>query len=59
MLDAELVGRDFELFWQTMLLRGKELQYALERVSLRVIGEQVCDLDSSMGLRESLESNEI
>ena len=47
-------GRDFELILANDVTRGgKELQYALERVSLRVIGEQVCDLDSSMGLSVS------
>ena len=47
-------GRDFELILANdVSTAGKELQYALERVSLRVIGEQLCDLDSSMGLSVS------
>lgn len=47
-------GRDFELILANdVSTASKELQYALERVSLRVIGEQVCDLDSSMGLSVS------
>lgn len=47
-------GRDFELILANdVSTAGKELQHALERVSLRVIGEQLCDLDSSMGLSVS------
>jgi hypothetical protein len=47
-------GRDFELILaDDVTTAGRELQYALERVSLRVIGEQVCDLDGSMGVSVS------
>jgi hypothetical protein len=47
-------GQDFELILaDDVAAAGRELQYALERVSQRVIGEQVGDLDSSMGLSVS------
>ncbi|MGI8838957.1 MAG: hypothetical protein ACR2H4_20315 [Pyrinomonadaceae bacterium] len=47
-------GQDFELILaDDVAAAGRELQYALERVSLRVIGDQVCDLDGSMGLSVS------
>ena len=47
-------GRDFELILANdVATAGKEIQYALERVSLRVIGEQLCELDSSLGLSMS------
>jgi len=49
-----LGGRDFELVLADgPASAGRELRYAFERVSQRVVGEQVCDLDSSLGLSVS------
>jgi hypothetical protein len=49
-----LGGRDFELVLADgPASAGRELHYAFERVSQRVVGEQVCDLDSSLGLSVS------
>ncbi len=49
-----LGGRDFELVLADgPAAAGRELRYAFERVSQRVVAEQVCDLDSSMGLSVS------
>jgi hypothetical protein len=49
-----LGGRDFELVLADgPASAGRELRYAFERVSQRVVAEQVCDLDSSMGLSVS------
>jgi hypothetical protein len=46
-----LAGHDFELILaDEAAVAGKELQSAFERVSQRVIAEQLCDLDSSIGL---------
>ncbi len=46
-----LAGQDFELILaDEAAVAGKELQHAFERVSQRVIAEQMCDLDSSIGL---------
>jgi hypothetical protein len=47
-------GEDFELVVaDDVAAAGKELRYALQRVSQRVIAEQVCDLDNSLGLSVS------
>jgi hypothetical protein len=47
-------GRDFELVLADgPASAGKELRSAFERVSQRVVAEQVCDLDSSIGLSVS------
>jgi hypothetical protein len=47
-------GRDFELVVADgPASAGKELRAAFERVSQRVVAEQVCDLDSSIGLSVS------
>ncbi|HLO00334.1 MAG TPA: hypothetical protein VK208_17880 [Pyrinomonadaceae bacterium] len=49
-----LGGRDFELVLADgPASAGRELRYAFERVSQRVVAEQLCDLDSSMGLNVS------
>jgi hypothetical protein len=49
-----LAGRDFELVLADgPASAGRELRYAFERVSQRVIAEQVCELDSSLGLSAS------
>ncbi len=49
-----LGGRDFELILaDDAVTAGKELRKAFERVSQRVLAEQVCDLDSSIGLSVS------
>lgn len=49
-----LGGRDFELVLADgPASAGRELRYAFERVSQRVVAEQVCDLDSSIGLSVS------
>jgi hypothetical protein len=49
-----LGGRDFELVLADgPASAGRELRYAFERVSQRIVAEQVCDLDSSMGLSVS------
>lgn len=49
-----LGGRDFELILaDDAITAGKELRSAFERVSQRVVAEQVCDLDSSIGLNVS------
>ncbi len=46
-----LAGQDFELILaDEAAVAGKELQHAFERVTQRVIAEQMCDLDSSIGL---------
>ena len=46
-----LAGQDFELILaDEAAVAGKELHHAFERVSQRVIAEQICDLDSSIGL---------
>jgi hypothetical protein len=46
-----LAGQDFELILaDEAAVAGKELQHAFERVSQRVIAEQMCDLDTSIGL---------
>ena len=47
-------GEDFELVVaDDIAAAGRELRYALERVSQRVIAEQVCELDNSIGLSVS------
>ncbi len=47
-------GRDFELILADGApSAGKELEQAFERVSRRVIAEQVCSLDNSIGLSVS------
>jgi hypothetical protein len=47
-------GEDFELVVaDDVAAAGRELHDALERVSQRVIGEQVCGLDNSLGLSVS------
>jgi len=47
-------GRDFELILaDDAVTASKELRDAFERVSQRVVAEQVCDLDSSIGLNVS------
>lgn len=44
-------GRDFELVLaDEPAAAGKELKDAFERVSQRVVAEQVCELDASLGL---------
>jgi hypothetical protein len=49
-----LAGRDFELVLADgPASAGRELRHAFERVSQRVVAEQVCDLDSSLGLSVS------
>lgn len=49
-----LAGDDFELILtEGAAAAGRELQYAFERVSQRVVAEQVCALDSSIGLSVS------
>jgi hypothetical protein len=49
-----LAGRDFELVLADgPASAGRELRQAFERVSQRVVAEQVCDLDSSLGLSVS------
>jgi hypothetical protein len=49
-----LGGRDFELVLADgPASAGRELHYAFERVSQRVVAEQVCDLDGSLGLSVS------
>jgi hypothetical protein len=47
-------GEDFELVVaDDVAAAGNELRHALQRVSQRVIAEQVCDLDNSLGLSVS------
>jgi len=47
-------GEDFELVVaDDVAAAGNELRYALQRVSQRVIADQVCDLDNSLGLSMS------
>ncbi len=47
-------GEDFELVVaDDVAAAGEELRYALQRVSQRLIAEQVCDLDNSLGLSTS------
>jgi hypothetical protein len=49
-----LAGRDFELVLADgAASAGRELRDAFERVTQRVVAEQVCDLDSSLGLNVS------
>jgi hypothetical protein len=44
-------GRDFELVLaDEPVAAGKELKDAFERVSQRIVAEQVCELDNSLGL---------
>jgi hypothetical protein len=46
-----LAGRDFELILTNeAAAAGRELEYACEKVSRRVVAEQVCELDGSIGL---------
>ena len=46
-----LAGRDFELILTNeAAAAGRELEYACEKVSQRVVAEQVCELDGSIGL---------
>ena len=47
-------GRDFELVLaDDVETAGKELREAFERVSQRIVAEQLCDLDTSIGLNLS------
>jgi hypothetical protein len=47
-------GHDFEMVLaDDAAVAGKELQLAFERVSQRILAEQLCDLDSSIGLSTS------
>ncbi|MFN2533473.1 MAG: hypothetical protein ABR555_19495 [Pyrinomonadaceae bacterium] len=47
-------GEDFELILaEDVAAVGKELHQALERVSQRVVAEQLCSLDNSIGLNVS------
>ena len=47
-------GRDFELVLaDDVETAGKELREAFDRVSQRIVAEQLCDLDSSIGLNLS------
>ena len=47
-------GQDFEMVLaDDVATAGHELQSALERVSQRIIGEQLCVLDSSLGMSVS------
>lgn len=47
-------GQDFEMILANdVATAGRELQNALERVSQRIIGDQLCVLDSSLGLSVS------
>jgi hypothetical protein len=49
-----IAGHDFELILaEEPIAAGKELRDAFERVSQRVVAEQVSDLDSSIGLSMS------
>lgn len=44
-------GHDFEMVLaDEAAVAGKELRLAFERVSQRILGEQLCDLDTSIGL---------
>ncbi len=44
-------GHDFEMVLANeAAVAGKELRHAFERVSQRILNEQLCDLDSSIGL---------
>lgn len=44
-------GHDFEMVLaDEPAVAGKELRQAFERVSQRILGEQLCELDSSIGL---------
>ena len=47
-------GQDFEMILANdVATAGRELQTALERVSQRIIGDQLCVLDGSLGLSVS------
>lgn len=47
-------GHDFEMVLaDEAAVAGKELRLAFERVSQRILAEQLCDLDSSIGLSVS------
>ncbi|MDQ3666613.1 MAG: hypothetical protein M3410_08560 [Acidobacteriota bacterium] len=47
-------GHDFEMVLaDEAAVAGKELRLAFERVSQRILAEQLCDLDSSLGLSVS------
>ena len=47
-------GQDFEMILANdVATAGRELQNALERVSQRIIGDQLCVLDGSLGLSVS------
>ena len=44
-------GHDFEMVLaDEAAVAGKELRFAFERVSQRILAEQLCDLDGSIGL---------